>query len=367
MLMTYSLGIGGSERQMAEVAKAIDRDRFEPHVGCLHSDGLRGEELRAAGVPILRLPITSFGSYRALLGAWQLRRYIRERKIELVHCFDVPMNIFAAPVAWLMRTPVVLTSQRADRLLTPGLYHRLLRVTDRLADGIVVNCQFMKRHLMNDERVPERLIEVCYNGVDTQVFQPGPANTHPRLAEASVVIGVVCALRPEKGLGTLVAAFARVAKDQPGARLLIVGSGPELSRLLAQAKELGVFDLCAFIPATDEVAGWLRTIDIFVLPSLSEALSNSLMEAMACGCCVVASNVGGNPELTGASERGLLFEAGNVEDLTAVLKPLIQDRERRQQLAAAAGKFIRSGFSTGTSVTRMQEIYSGHLDTIGMK
>ncbi len=128
-----------------------------------------------------------------------------------------------------------------------------------------------------------------------------------------------------------------------------------------------MFDLCAFIPATDEVAGWLRTIDIFVLPSLSEALSNSLMEAMACGCCVVASNVGGNPELTGASERGLLFEAGNVEDLTAVLKPLIQDRERRQQLAAAAGKFIRSGFSTGTSVTRMQEIYSGHLDTIGMK
>ncbi len=361
LLMSYSLGIGGSERQTASVANALDRDRFEPHVGCFHAGGMRADELKAAGVPVLRLPITSFASYSAIQGAWQLRRYIRKHRIQLVHSFDVPLNIFAAPVAWLMRGPVVLTSQRAHRLLTPGLYHGLLRITDRLTDGIVVNCEFMRRHLIEDEGVRPGLIDLCYNGIDTAVFQPGPAGEHPVLTGASVVIGVVCALRPEKGLGTLVAAFARIAEEHAGARLFIVGSGPEGERLQAQARQLGVLEKCVFVPATDRVAAWLRAMDIFVLPSLSEALSNSLMEAMACGCCPVASRVGGNPELLGDSERGVLFEAGNPVELAAVLHSLIGDRRRREVLAAAAASFIRSGFSIESSAARMQEIYSNRL------
>jgi L-malate glycosyltransferase len=361
LLMTHSLGVGGSERQMAEVAKAIDRERFEPHAGCFHPTGMRADELRAKRVPILGLPVTSFASFSAVRGAWQMLEYIRQHRIQLVHSFDVPLNIFAAPVAWLARKPVVLTSQRAHRHLTPGAYHRLLRVSDRLADGIVVNCDFMRRHLLEDEKVPPKLVHVCYNGVDTGIFRPGPANTHPGLAGASVVIGVVCALRPEKGLATLVAGFAKTAKDHAGAKLLIVGSGPELALLQSQASALGILNRCVFVPETNQVASWLRAIDIFVLPSLSEAFSNSLMEAMACGCCPVASNVGGNPELIGVSERGQLFQVGNVMELATVLNLLIADPERRRSMGAAASDFIRSGFSIGASVARMEGIYSFHL------
>jgi L-malate glycosyltransferase len=362
LLMTHSLGIGGSERQMAEIAKAIDRERFEPHAGCFHTEGMRADELRAQGVPILGLPVTSFASFSAARGAWQLFDYIRRHRIQLVHSFDVPLNIFAAPVAWLARKPVVLTSQRAHRLLTPGLYHRLLRVTDRLADGIVVNCEFMRRHLVEDEKIPSRLVHVCYNGVDTAVFHPNSSTTLPTaLAGASVVIGVVCALRPEKGLATLVTAFARVTKEHSGARLLVVGSGPELEPLQARARDLQIVDLCLFVPATDQVASWLRAIDIFVLPSLSEAFSNSLMEAMACACCPVASKVGGNPELIADSGRGLLFEAGNSEDLAKVLRSLIVDPQRRKRMAAAASNYVQSELSIAASVGRMQEIYSLQL------
>jgi len=142
---------------------------------------------------------------------------------------------------------------------------------------------------------------------------------------------------------------------------LIVGSGPEGERLQSQARQLGILEKCVFVPATDRVAAWLRAMDIFVLPSLSEAFSNSLMEAMACGCCPVASRVGGNPELLGDSERGVLFEAGNPVELAAVLHSLIGDRQRREVLAAAAASFIRSGFSIESSAARMQEIYSNRL------
>ncbi len=173
-------------------------------------------------------------------------------------------------------------------------------MTDRLVDGIVVNCEYMRQHLENDENVPAKLIHLCYNGIDTAVFRPEAQKRPVEVADATVVIGVVCALRPEKGLSTLVEAFAAIAQQHPGVKLAIVGSGPCLPELQEQARAAQIADRCVFVPKTNEVARWLRAIDIFVLPSLTEALSNALMEAMACGCCAVASRVGGNPELLGA-------------------------------------------------------------------
>ena len=120
---------------------------------------------------------------------------------------------------------------------------------------------------------------------------------------------------------------------------------------------------CQFEPATNDVAGWLRQMDIFVLPSLSEALSNSLMEAMACGCAVVASRVGGNVELVQEEQTGFLFEKGNAAQLASILDRLIADEPLRRKLGAAAARFIHDGFSLSTSVSRMQSIYDTMLST----
>jgi glycosyltransferase involved in cell wall biosynthesis len=162
-----------------------------------------------------------------------------------------------------------------------------------------------------------------------------------------------------------VAGFAPVALENSGARLLIVGSGPELDKLKAQVKGLGVAGQCVFVPATEQVAEWLRAMDIFVLPSLSEAFSNSLMEAMACGCCVVASNVGGNPELAGDPRRGVLFEARDSAALTGVLRDLVGNPERRKRMANEGSSFIRNGFTMAGSARRMAEIYALNLQARG--
>ena len=112
-----------------------------------------------------------------------------------------------------------------------------------------------------------------------------------------------------------------------------------------------------FVPTTPEVPEWLSSIDIFVLPSLSEALSNSLMEAMACGCVAVASNVGGNPELVAPGERGLLFPRGDVEELAKHLNTLAADEALRKRYAEAGRRFIQEHFSLAISVRRMADIY----------
>src|SRR6202041_2747638 len=171
----------------------------------------------------------------------------------------------------------------------------------------------------------------------------------------------MCVLRPEKGLPTLVEAFAAVRRLAPNMRLAIVGSGPVLPQLQTRARDLGVLDACIFQPTTRRVEDWLRSFDIFVLPSLSEALSNSLMEAMACGCCPVASRVGGNPELVIPDRTGLLFEAGNAEDPAAQLRLLVENEKWRRRYARASAHRIATEFTHCAAAKRMGEIYDTNL------
>ncbi len=358
LLLARALGIGGSERQLTEIAKRLDCSRFEPRVGCFRLEGLRALELADAGVPIVHFPVMSFASAGAISGAWQFIRYIRRNKIKVVQTFDYPSTVFAVPLARFFTSAVVVSCQRSHRDLIPAGYRRLVRMTDRLVDAVVVNCEYLKRHLEEDEHVPAGRIQLCYNGIDLEAFHPIDVPRPAELPRDALVIGVVCALRPEKGLSTLLEGFARVRQSRAGMKLAIVGSGPMLEPLQSEARALGIFEDCVFVPATAEVTKWLRAIDIFVLPSLSEAFSNSLMEAMACGCCAVATNVGGNPELVLKGETGLRFEPGDSEGLSLALRTLIEDKALRQRLAAAGAEFISQRFSTRAAAERMGEIYT---------
>jgi glycosyltransferase involved in cell wall biosynthesis len=353
LLLARELDLGGSERQITEIAKTLDRSRFSPHVGCFRPQGIRHAELAASGVPILHLPVDSFASARALAQAFRLASYIRRHKIRLVHTFDYPLTLFGVPVTRWLTPAVPVSSQRSHRSLIPPKYRRWMRMTDRIADAIVVNCEFVRQHLLNNEGVPGQRVRLCYNGVDLDQFQPR------RTPRDALSIGVVCALRPEKDVGTLIQAFARIRR--PGLRLLIVGSGSMLRPLRAEAEALGLGADCTFVPSTGQVAEWLHTIDIFVLPSRSEALSNALLEAMACGCCPVATRVGGNVELIHHGENGLLFEAGDVGQLCHVLEPLLDLRVLREQLAARA-RSTAERFSIEASARRMEEIYAELLE-----
>src|SRR5579862_4590307 len=170
LLMTRTLGHGGTERQLTELALSLDRQHFTPHVACVDSQGFRADELRRGGVPILELPLTSLTNPSCVSCIIQLRRYIRKQKIELVHTFDTPMNVFGVPVAKLPGGPVVLSSQRCFENVMWPRHRRLTRIAHRLADGVVANCRAVEQHLLRDYSLPARKIHVCYNGLDTSIF-----------------------------------------------------------------------------------------------------------------------------------------------------------------------------------------------------
>ena len=367
MLMVRELGIGGCERDLTKLAKSLDRSQFTPHVGCFHSEGLRSDELRAAGVPIVRFPVRSFMSWSAVEGALQMNRYLRANGIKVVHCFDVPTVVFGVPVAYFSRIPAVVSAQLGTRELHAGLYHKILRATDHLADVVVANSSFIQQYLIEREGIPASRTYLCYNGVELNVFHPnGAAPKPPSVAGAPLVIGTVCALRPEKRVDLLLRAYAQIRHLLPGMKLLIVGSGPVLPQLEALRTQLGIENDCVFEPSQTDVAPWMRALDIYVMSSESESFPNALLEAMACGCTVIGSRVGGIPELIDDGVTGLLFESKSVNSLSEALKKAILDPDLRQDFAAKAAARARDRFSMAVNVQRNTQLYLNLLRAKGL-
>jgi len=368
LLMVRALSIGGCERDLTKMALALDRSKYKPYVACFVPEGPRYPELAAAGVPVLQLPVKSFRSWSALRGAWALGRHIRNHGIQVIHAFDVPSDIFAAPVAWLLGVPALITCQLSYRYMYNSWERRMLRITDRMAHCIVVNSEAVKRDLMETEGIAATRIYVSYNGVDPASFHALPGNERrrkPCVAGVPIVVGTVCALRKEKRLDLLLRAFARVRTLRPGMKLLIVGSGAMQNEIEALRDQLGLGDDCIMVPAQDEVASWMWSMDIFVVSSDTESFPNALLEAMACGCCAIGSKVGGIPELITDGSTGLLFPAGDSAALEQALVRIITDVGLRQQLAKAAQVRSHGSFSMDAAARRTEALYDWLLSARG--
>ncbi len=347
LFMVQELTQGGSERQCATTAMGLHRRGWTVQVATMRPGGMRAAELASAGIPLPVFPIGSFASTDPLTSGLRFWRHLRRHRIDAVLAFDLPSNIFAVPWARLAGTPLVLASQRAHRDLTPPWLRPGQKLSDRLAHKIVVNCQSLQNELQNDYGLAAAKLELVYNGIDTDTFQPSGARASLPFPENAITVGVVCALRPEKDLHTLLKGFAMVAPDYPLAHLLIVGDGPERRALEGEALAGRVH----FAGAQTDTSPWYRAIDVFVLPSLSEGLSNSLLEAMACGCIALASSTGGNPEITRK-----LFPPGDAQALAELLRGELQkhsqQREKRSSLLPAA-------FEVSAMIDRMAVVLGG--------
>jgi glycosyltransferase involved in cell wall biosynthesis len=363
LFVIHSLGHGGSERQVAALSRALDRSRFLPHAASVIG-GFRADEMRDDGIPVIELPLRSYLARDTLTVARGLREYIRAHDIGIVHAFDHGPSLFGIAVARSAGV-VALSSQRCYMDCVRPKYQALILAAHWLAHGVVVNSQALKPYLRERCKYPLSRIDVCPNGLDASVFYPRPRVRLPAVAGADLVIGSVSVLRKEKNLGLLLEAFARVRTTVAGVKLILIGSGPEEQNLKTQAAHLGLAEACHFMPTTTEVTRALHSIDIFVHPSLTEGMPNAVMEAMACGCTVIASRTGGCPELITHGLHGLLANPGDLADLLVQMRTAIGDPELCRQLAVAAAAHVRSEFSIAASARRLEQIYDRYLARAG--
>jgi glycosyltransferase involved in cell wall biosynthesis len=361
LLLGDQLHAGGTEGQFVEIACGVDRSRWDLRVACLRAEGSLRGRLEAAGVRAWSCGRGSFRSPRFAAAVCRLARDLRAQRIRLLHSFDFYSNILGIIAARLARVPAVIASQRVLVDLQPPLHRRVHGLALRFADHVLVNSPAVADQLRRT-LAPERIVLIP-NGVDLTRFstdpRPGGAGSRP------ITIGTLANLRPEKGLAELIRASEFIRARVPDARFAIWGEGSHRAALEGLAAELGLSAAIQFRGATVQPEVALRELDIFVLPSLSEACSNALLEAMATGLAVVATRVGGNPALVDDGTTGLLVPPGDAAALAKAIIRLCEDPALAERLGAAARDTVRARFGLDRMLSRVQALYSHALNGTG--
>ena len=359
MVMT-SFEPGGTERQMIELVRRLDRTRWTVHVACFHARGGWFGRVAEAAASVAEFPLTSFRDPDAAHALWSFARWCRANHLAIVHTTELYSNIFGLPGAALARVPVRVGNRRELNPDKSVAQLALQRAGYAVAHKVVANSQAAANRLRL-ECVPERKIAVIPNGLSAAQY---PDRTRGACPPRRVI--VVANLRPEKGHDTLIDAASDIRSRFPDAAFEIVGAGPERDALVARAKARGVLDAFSFIGHTDDVKGRLAEADIFVLPSRSEAFPNAVLEAMAAGLPIVASGVGGILELIDDGRSGLLTPPDDPRSLADRITTLMADPALAASLGAAARAEAASRYSFERMVASFDGLYSSELRRRGI-
>ena len=350
---------GGTERQMIELVRRLDPNRWAVHVACFRARGSWFGRVAGAAASVAEFPVESFRRTDALRHAWDFARWCRANRIAVVHTTELYSNIFGLPAAALARVAVRIANRREINPDKSAGQIAAQRAAYACAHKVVANSGAAAERLRL-EGVPARKIAIVANGLDLESFSE--RSTRPALRKVVVVAN----LRPEKGHEVLLDAAPGVLTRFPDARFEIVGDGPERERLRARAEAAGLAHAFHFIGHQDDVAARLAASDIFVLPSRSEAFPNSVLEAMAAGLPIVASAVGGILELVDDHRTGLLVPAGDDAALSSAICRLMAEPGLGARLGAAARAEAATRYAFDRMVAAFELIYLTELTRRGV-
>jgi len=343
----------GAEVQVATMAAYMVRQPGVSVSAVLFNEGMLAAELRRLGVAVL---IVDEQRTTALGILSRLTRFFREQQIDFVHTHRYKDSVLGALAAKLAGVPHVVRTVHGLREPMTGwntLKFRIYEALERavllcFADLVVAVSRSMADMLRRSGYRPTSVTQI-HNGINLGTIAARRSRDEVRrqlgIDPAAFVIGTAGRLSPVKGQAGLLRAVRQIRDAQPGTICVMVGGGPLEAELRAEATTLGIAEACRFTGARDDVHDLVGAMDVFVLPSLSEGIPMALLEAMALGTPVVASAVGGVPEVIQDGVNGLLVPAGDHRLLAAACVQLAGDRAYAQTLADRARRFVEERFS----------------------
>ncbi|HTU91284.1 MAG TPA: glycosyltransferase [Gemmataceae bacterium] len=346
------LTVAGTESQLLALIRHLDGRRVRPYLCLLCGDKPLSQALEPSDCPILRLDVRSLRHPRTLLRVWRFLRFLRRERIDVVQTYFADSSYFGIPSAWLAGVPHrIRTRNNLGHWLTP-LHRRLGRLLNIFTTRTIANCEAARQALLEAEQPRPESVLVLENGVDLDRFR----NLRPTVATGPRV-GMVANLRPVKGLDVFVRAAGLVHALHPQADFIVAGEGELREALEQQAAAEGLAGHFSLPGRMADVPGFLAGLDVAVLCSHAEGMSNALLEYMAAGRAIVSTHVGATPELIADGVHGLLVPPGDAEKLAEAIGRLLADRELAQRLSAAARKRAWERYSREAMVRRFEEFY----------
>jgi glycosyltransferase involved in cell wall biosynthesis len=356
-LMNSDLTTGGTEKQFSLLAKRLRNGPFDVHLGCMHRRGafLNGIE------DIVEFDVAgSFLTREAHRARRALAQHLREREVTVVHAFDFYANLMLIPVARWSRVPVVIGSQRQLGDLLNPMQKVAQLAAFQLCTRVVCNSRAAARRLTNNG-LPENKIVVIPNGLPEEVF----SEFEPVLPRNSAVIRVGLIARmnhPGKNQSLFLRAVARLAKRNPDAEFFLIGDGPYRAPLERLAEKLDILDRVRFLGERMDIPAVLATLDVSIVTSNSESLSNVILESMAAGKPVIATRVGGNAELVQEGETGLLIPPHDIDALVNALERLLRNPLLREVMGRRARNLARRDFCLTRICSQYEQLYASLLE-----
>ena len=327
-----SLELGGAQSGLLLGLPRFENDEYE-HILCSITDRMNmAEDFEKVGVKTMSLQLQNKTDFMVV---WRLRKLLKEVKPDVLHTYLLHGNLLGRVVGSLTGVPVIISSER-----TIGQARRwgriLTQLTNPLAQAVEVNSSAGKLSVIKDLGVPESKVRIIRSGFDLNSITSQNVETNIRnelgLNEDTRVILMAGRLRPVKGIDYGIRAFTKLVEDEPNAHLIIAGDGEERENLEGLARSLSVHEKTTFLGVRSDLPGLLRESDAFLLPSLNEGFPRVAVEALAIGCPVVATNVGGTPEIVIDGHTGILVESKNSGQMAVALKRVIEDSELSSKL-----------------------------------
>ncbi len=371
-----SFGSGGTEHQVLNLSRNLDRLQFDLRFGCLRRLGDILADYEKLDTPITEFHIRSLYRPQTVLQQLRFAAHLRAQRIQIVHSYNFHANMFTIPAARMAGVPVVLASIRDQGVYLNPAQKLAHKCVCQFADKILVNATSIRQWLLAQGYRPDKLT-VLRNGVDMSLYEQHTSGIALRrelgIPESSPIVVMLSRLNPQKGVAEFIRAAAMLAPSHPNVRFLIVGTKHHLVNgvvcedtqylvdLQQLAHDLGIGDRVMLTGRRGDTAAILMEAAISVLPSHSEGLSNTLLESMAAGTPTVATNVGGNPELVKDHVNGLLVPVKSPQRLAAAIASILDNPSMARRFSEQAKHMARENFSLAKMAADTQAFYLDEL------
>lgn len=359
---TFGMGIGGMERVIQDLCRYVDPAKFRFTVLCLSVRGPLADQIEAEGVPVIYCENqTRMGKY---LRGLEIGRILKEQRVDILQTHNTTAFIDGLIGARIAGVPVMIHTDHCKNYPIEWRWTVAENLASRLVDRVVAVSHHTKSELLHFEKIADSKVTVIHNGINPKLTRNVSADALRRelgLSPDDIVVGNVGRLEPQKGLDLLLAAAPEVLRAAPNVRFLIVGGGSLEADLKAQAVSLGISDRVVFTGWRTDAIDLMQLLDVFVSTSNFEGLPMVLLEATWFGKPIVATGVGGVPELVEDGFNGLILPDRDPARVAATLLRVVKDDVFRRRLGQNSRARYEERFTAQAMASAYQQIYEHYL------
>ncbi len=365
-----SMITGGTQTHLLQVLRFLDRTEYRPVLFCLRDDGNLLDEARALGVEVYTFGMSgSLRSPRDLAGFWRMVRVLRKIQPALVHGYLLRGNFYGAVAARLVGIRAVVTSKRGLHVPAGAAEKFSVAVSNRLSSVITGNSPAVIEFTREVERTQRHPMEMIPSGIDVDRFEP--RRTRSIRAELGIegrpVLGTAITLRPRKGYAMLFRTYAELRKEFPDLALVVAGVEEHNDETRRLAEELKITDGLYLIGKRSDMPDVMASLDVFVLPSESEGMSNAILEALALQVPVVATDTGGNRLVIGDGIAGYIVDYKDHAAMAERIGSILRDPSLRAQMGRIGRHRVVESYSAAAMVRSIAALYDRILAASGMR